>query len=759
LACKCAINEFSIRIDLGQKPDVAAFKNRLTKLMGEVDSKLETIDLLYQAVEGLAKLHHDEANRTYEQGRALKSDTIPNTDEALYMIELCLSLIARSFGPLMKVSLLSSEMEERFFRLVDAIPCTFTRANVYSDFAIRAWCVDRIDLCKNIVNTKCKPLIEEALEISDYLHQKIISTTFISCCLTHANSAFPLLEHLSLDNSDEALYSTAMTILRRLPPSDPISNDDFSHVKIDVESAVDLIEILGHVNSDSAFYSILDPMMETIGSKANRLTFTIQQKADFANKILSYISKKLPDKRNIQHVGYKVASSAQTYRMQEHSFEEWERLENEAKGITNIADRAYVLIELSKCMNAKFEVHRKRLLDEAVVLIDAIPSPIDRLGHYECYANAASKNSVASAKLILQKAISLSTELESTAQVEMHRRQLIDIAYKIEDGLADKLIELIDDDPARAHAKYVLKQSASLHKTKREIANSKAIKDIKQHNTQLMSDAIWKNVASLLSGRLETKSINVMVEYVSASGANTLVEAYPTLSWYLENAAKKFSAHRDILDQILPIAEALLLSTEMAMAVLAQESKKTSESNIPECLLKPYEGTMVCPGNREQALNYISNWLRSNAVEYIKYSDPFFSPDDLEFLRMVLSESPECSVTILTSKSCLQQKDALSADKFQEAWKKISDQDPPETEIIAVSAIDKDKGIHDRWILSKNCGLRVGTSFNSIGTGKLSEISVMEPAKAKACEMQLDRYIERQRNVGQTKVSYLSFTL
>ena len=760
LACTFIIKELAIRVELGQTPNVPTFVDQLSKLIEKVDSKLEVIDLYYQAVEGLARIDLTEANRYYEMGRSLKADTNPNTAEALQIIELCLSLIARSYGALMKANLLTGEMEQRFSNLVDLIPCAYTRAKIFADLAIRAWCVNRVDLCKSIVNAKCKPLIEEAIGISDYLHARVIGVTFTACCLSHSASAFPLLDHLSLDDADDALYATAMSILHKLPPLDPTSDEGFSNVKHDVENAIELLGILSRVNSDNAFYWILDSMVDAFTSKTNSLTYSAQQKADYANKIREQIATKLPDKRNIQHVGYKVASIAQTYRLQEHAYPDWLSLENDAKTIGNIADRAYVLIELSKCMHAKLGVHRKRLLDEALVLIDNIPSPIDRLAHYEGYARIAAKSSAASAKVIIQRAISLSAELEATAQVELHRRQLIDIADRLEDGFADKLIELIDDDPARANAKMELQRSASLNKAKREIANTKAIKDIKQHDSQLMPDAVWRNVASLLAGRLETKRIDIMAEYVLASGANSIWAAYPTLTWYLENAARKYSAQRDISEQILPISEAMLLSTEMAMTVLAQESQKTSEFNMQVSMQQSKVGTMVCAGEREQALQYISSWLRANAVGYIKYSYPYFGPDDLPFLQMVLSECPECRVHILTSKQHLQKKDALNSDRFQEVWRKLSDQDPPETEIIAISAQGNDKGlIHDRWMLSKNCGLRIGTSFNSIGAGKLSEISEMEPAKAKTCELQLDKYLAKQRKIDEIKVSYLSFTL
>src|SRR5574340_1710186 len=305
-----------------------------------------------------------------------------------------------------------------------------------------------------------------------------------------------------------------------------------------------------------------------------------------------------------------------------------------------------------------------------------------------------------------------------------------------------------------------LQQAASLNKAKRDIANAKAVKDIRQYDSQLMPDAVWRNVASLLAGRLETKRVEVIAEYVLASGKNPLSAAYPTLTWYLENASKKYSAPQDVSKHILPVTEAILLSTEMAMTVLVKESEKTASFSVPVSLTQASDGAVICAGDRDQALKYISTWLSANAVSYVKYSDPYFGPDDLPFLKMMLSECPECKAFILTSKSHLQKNGALDVEKFQDAWKKLSDQDPPETEIIILSAADGNKGvIHDRWLLSKDCGLRIGTSFNSIGIGKLTEISEMEPAKAKACEQQLDRYISKQRSVDDVKISYLSFTL
>ena len=95
-----------------------------------------------------------------------------------------------------------------------------------------------------------------------------------------------------------------------------------------------------------------------------------------------------------------------------------------------------------------------------------------------------------------------------------------------------------------------------------------------------------------------------------------------------------------------------------------------------------------------------------------------------------------------------------------EAWSAVCSQDPPETDVIAISNFENTKGvIHDRWLITKGRGLSLGTSFKSLGEGKLSEVSEMDPGRASIVEATLDQFITRQRIVDGLKMGYVSFTL
>lgn len=96
---------------------------------------------------------------------------------------------------------------------------------------------------------------------------------------------------------------------------------------------------------------------------------------------------------------------------------------------------------------------------------------------------------------------------------------------------------------------------------------------------------------------------------------------------------------------------------------------------------------------------------------------------------------------------------------YYAAWRSINDaQEPPRTEIVALSNAPGDGPIHDRWIIYGNQRLRVGTSFNTLGV-KRSEISLLDEPEAARIGNELRRYCERERVVGGQRVAYLSLNM
>ena len=734
------------------------FVDRVKEAASRVASPLEESNLYFQAAETLAESAPDRAQSYYDQGARVAATTPFSTAATCKLFELCLSLVGRAMAPLARAGLLDDDKLSRHARLVDHLPGIIPRIRVLNEFAERMWCAERTDLANRVVQEQLRPLLEEARLVHASVAHLAIAIAFPSVCVSHIKLALPLLKDLPDVEADDALVNAAMLRFRHLPSTEPDVNGRFDHTRLNAADIVDVIEMLQFARMDSSIFGLMKAMVEAINDKKNRTRFTAQQKADWSTRLKAIVDDKLPDPRNIQHIGYKVVCMTQVYALVETPWPQWEELERQTETIGNCADRGYIFGGLAVALPAKFLTHRKRLLERAVAEIQKIPSPIDRLSHLQGYAQEAhANNSAASARECLKLAMKLSVEIEDNARSSQHRGELIDIADQIDPGFANELIELVDDDPARAQLKIDAKHAAAVAKAKREMADAKQIKDITKWDLEMLPSAAWKNLAALEAGRLEVKPLDVMTQFVTLSAGGTIQDAYPVLSWHLTNLDRKFRQPQDIVSHIVPVCEALLLSAELAQSIMSKVSGRPD--NVREDAQE--NGLVVRRKTRAEAIEFIERWIRDNAREHITYCDAYFSSRDIPLLRLCLAQAPDCKVFVIASKPHLVENKEHTEEPFEKVWRAQSDQTPPETEIIALAYADLPGKhvLHDRWLLTKDAGLRLGTSFNSLGEDRLSEMSEMEPSQVAAVQEQIGKYIARQRVIDGDRIQYSGFTL
>ena len=542
--------------------------------------------------------------------------------------------------------------------------------------------------------------------------------------------------------------------------SEPYIDHEYASFSLQHQNALDILVLLERMSTDFLLYYSICALVDVVCGKQGRKSFTAQQKAEYQSRLTNHINQVLPDGKNIKHDGFKIAALSQASRLTDSRHSTWQTFLLDAQKIPNAADASFVLMIIAQCIPKKFDALRKATLQSALTLIDKIPSPIDQLSHYESYARIASTDSKMAAKEILRKAVSISVQLESTSRVKNQRRALIDLADKIDPALAAEIVKNIDDDPARAEAKRNFSESVKLANTKRQIANAKTAKEVADCDPSILPDAAWKNLSSLVANRLTTKGMDVMMGFLPVQADIGLIQAFPALSWFAENVARRYTSAKDVQAEVLPMFEVMLLTAEISADILAITANRASSSHFDIEATK--EGLLVHPQDRAHAMEIIRNWLRENGDEYIKLSDPYFKLSDLDFLQLVLSECPNCSVQILTQKDELVKQKALDEEAFRTHWNTLVHQEPPATEIIGLSTdapFKKGGPIHDRWLITKGAGLRLGTSYNSIGDDKLSEISEMTAERTKEVEAALDCFLNRQRTVDGVRVKYVSFTI
>jgi hypothetical protein len=116
---------------------------------------------------------------------------------------------------------------------------------------------------------------------------------------------------------------------------------------------------------------------------------------------------------------------------------------------------------------------------------------------------------------------------------------------------------------------------------------------------------------------------------------------------------------------------------------------------------------------------------------------------------MLRAANPSCKVKVLTSKKHLNDEHIISPDdEYRQQWRLISDQAPPKTEIVIVGIESSGKSpIHDRWWITQGGGLKIGTSFNSLGKTQDSMITRIPPTALELLERVMHFEVVAQRNV------------
>jgi hypothetical protein len=397
-------------------------------------------------------------------------------------------------------------------------------------------------------------------------------------------------------------------------------------------------------------------------------------------------------------------------------------------------------------------------------LADKISSDMDRVGRLCSLADVASNFDPGVAKSLLSSAFSQSNDAYDGT--EERQRRIVDLAYRIDPDFARSLISLLDNDPARARARDTLRRQLEIKDAKREVAKDEGAESrLAGLAPRDLAELCWSLLGGLNSGRIGHVRGESVIPYVQAASFKSLRYAYPVMAWAIQNSIERHANTPHGKTHLHHLFNATVFACDLAMRVITRAAGVQHTTSIHGRPITDAETAIVVgAGEREKALSFLRSWLDRHKPNYIKLCDPYFTVDDLRFLSIVREIVPATRVQVLTSEK--KQRESGISEPFEESfrtyWRKqVSDQDPPDTDIVIVSlAGGRESPIHDRWIVSGSSGLRLGSSFSGLGETKITEISVLEPAVAVEREKEIDKFLTRQlRDVSGKRIKYSVFSL
>jgi hypothetical protein len=677
----------------------------------------------------------------------------------------CLRLAIRAYSGLLPGNINTDEDMMRLKTLIERIPSNGERAGLWADLALYCFINKHLDECKLIIAEHVKPLIQDISQRdAGYKHRVLIETAPALFC-AHGVTAIEMISELPNYLRDEAYNGICDFLFRKQLPSDPYDAFPGDGYSLSFTEAVDICEILKQMNEDHAIFMNIEQLANSIVSRRNREKLTNQQKADISDRLEKVILDKLPDKINIEHDGYKIAARAHVARIRKVKSSVWVKLVDEAHAIPNISDRSLILCIIATCLPSKEMARREKITEEAKTLIRNIPADLDRIKRYVTLGEMMVGVDSAMSRKCLKEAMDFSLKASDYDLIYPSQRRIIDLAHKLDPNYATMLASLIDDDPARSKINSDLKRRIQLLDIKKQMADQVLSNDDFKMYKDYYPRAAWMNLGGLNAGRVGAVHFKFVRHFIESAAEYALHEAYPILAWAIENTIRRVGRTSEARNYLIPMFEATLLGAELAGRIASRSltQLKQVKTNIMKTPGSS-ENIIIKAGERERAIKLIKNWFSQEVRDYLKICDPFFGIDDLEVLQILHSADLCCKVYVLTSKKHQDQNRLQPPwdEAFRTHWHvHISDQDPPDTEITIVGTKSSgDLPIHDRWWLTNGGGIRLGTSFNSLGINKSSEITVLSAEEAELLEKEVNQYLCREKiEHNGEKLLYTLFTL
>lgn len=742
IACRALVRAFNllIRHPSSTRDETSALLwNQITERWSNIDVGWVRIDVGFGLANDLAGTCTEYAAMVLKETEELKEKWQVSAYEPASAYVSCIRLVIRAFRGLLPRKLDTATDIKRMVSLIDVLPSYGERAILWADLCMRCSLANRQDLCQMIVAKYLGPILDKIPAQDAAYRASVLISAAPALYLVHPASCLDTLQTLSREHRDLAIRAIIQFNLHKRVPSDAKDSSPDIHSTVSYDTLIEVVNLLKHIGTDWMIEVVAEDIADLLDSEKNKNSLNNPQRESIAAQIEGIAETNLPMKGQIEHPGWQIMTIARALHIRRAKDKEWEFLIARADALSNVADQAYVLNAIALCLPARMGAQRSALLQRAMELVGQIPSITDKIDRYVGFAEDLADIDKTRCRSLLAAASDVFPR--TVDELRDEHNQLVDIAFRIDESFAAGLIDRLDDDSAKKAAQAQL----SLLKVRREVFDDiAAAHTVDKINPRDLAKLGWMFVRALGGRRLQTFPPSEIRDYLDAAAEQPLRRAYSTLIWYVENAVERFSETDHAIAFLRPMFDSCVVGAQLAGQVAGKSLTRLRGIKDRAAELSLGHAKIITPRSREQAIGIISDWLERNLGDFVKITDPYFGPSDLEWLQIIRSAKSITRITIMTSR---QKQPRLNhgeelEERYVAEWKRRFDQKPPRTEIAVIGGERTlQSPIHDRWIITDSAGLRIGTSLNSLGIDKDSDISELSPEESEDRLAQIDQYL------------------
>ncbi|KRF52560.1 hypothetical protein ASG99_12425 [Bacillus sp. Soil768D1] len=609
-----------------------------------------------------------------------------------------------------------------------SIPSPYQQCVLLSSLALRCAVNGEQEILREIAE-KYLDVIENCSEDIDTFNKIIIDTAPL-LFEYESNLFFEKIQNVnSSEYRDLAIINVIKYIISKRPIEDPI---DLSTIqkKIYFPEASKICTLIGTLETDSNIYSMISILVDALvePNANNKYASRLREKQllNITEQLIKIINDKLPDKSNIKHNGYKIASfgcltklrdtaSSRANKRWDSIFPTRDELKKSANEISNTSDKVFVLASLGKSTYFVDNELGITLIKEAENNLAYLNNPLDRVERYELVAESYQKASNSkAAKFILEQAIISARACSHEQGRDQMLGGLIDLAHSIDPNLAQSYASNIDSKESLANLSERL-TTLNLHSDPKKIQSYK-----KEQTDRILHDFFSKVLKTLCSSRGTIQHNEVIGQSISYAIGQSFETILLGVSWFVENsiASNKHRSESELGELFMGVFQ--LLELIRNVEVTMYDSASTAQvDNFYKVLTETNIHTFDL-NEQEEAKKIIINWISQNANEYLKIHDPYFNEEMLELIKHT---GIDARVFIYGSSKTSDMEELPK--RYKAYWNSICDNVPPETHFHLFSTKSGTTPLHDRFLIGEKSGLNLGTSLNGFGN-KFSTIRFLD---------------------------------
>jgi hypothetical protein len=696
-----------------------------------LDRDWQKLDVGYDVIALVAKRFPSFARELGAEINTLKAQLTLFDAETAVAANLGLRLASRAYAGLVARGVSSPRDLPRLRAAIERVGSLTEQAGLWADTALRLCAHGKQAEAEAVLRDQLLPLVTASQQADPELRRQLLILV-LPAVYRAARGAFEgLLNELPDTDRDEALDAVTDALLQNVPPGEPYKHVWGAGFAVTFPRIQEIVTLMKSIDSDAQIFWHMIGIVDSMTSARLRDEFKGAQRTEVARLLREIAAEKFPNRRFITHQGYVVAAEATILRLCDVT--EVRRrlpaLAEQARGIPNISDRAFVLGYVAQA--ARDSRPRREYLEEAVAIAEQLPILLERIDRLTSLSDMMAVSDAARSRELLQRAFTLTAQGKGETIAE-RRRAIVDEMHRLDSRTAASLASVMDDEPAKRR----IEERLALHKLKEALAAPRTIDEVpKPKDVFDYSSAAWMQLGELNAGRTPPLPPSRTLEWIQYAAIQPVGHGYPIFAWAIENAVRHQGP--ETRQFLVPLFEACLAGAELALRAATRPDVAPVQLALRE---SPTEADSVAnilvrDGERQKGLSVIRDWLQEVRPTELWIADPYFVPSGLEALLLVQEASPECKIRVLTGKQAHRHVAAPYEDTYRDEWTRLSSLAPPDTTIVlAGTTVSGKSPVHDRWWLSSAGGLKLGTSTSGIG-GRWSEIQRI-PADVAADRLQ-----------------------